>query len=299
MTNESRGWRRRGRTILDPLRQAWGEYQRDYAFLLAPAMVYYALLSLVPLLLLSLSVLGLLLRYSEFANATEREVLSAVETRFGAELPAAISGMLDGLRHGSILATVVGFIGLVVAASVLFRNLRLSIHAIWKYEPPLASASFREMIRKKIRQEAISLAMALMTGLLFVVSLAVLAIVQWLGGLFSHLSMVADTAAWVLGLAGPLVVVTVTFAALFKFLPPVRVEWRHVLLPAVLSAVGWYITAELMALYGRFFGNDFSAYGALGGLLVIMLWMNVVSQLLLFGAELCKVLARSEPTFSA
>src|SRR5262249_19866835 len=117
---------------------------------------------------------------------------------------------------------------------------------------------------------------------------------QWLGGLFHHVPRLADTAAWLLALPTPLLVVALTFAFLFKFLPPVRLRWRQVLPSAALCALAWFVAAGVIALYGVFFGNDLGAYGALGGLLVIMLWMNVVSQLLFFGAELCKVVARSE-----
>jgi uncharacterized BrkB/YihY/UPF0761 family membrane protein len=46
-----------------------------------------------------------------------------------------------------------------------------------------------------------------------------------------------------------------------------------------------------MAFFGSFFAAAPSGYGALGGLLVAMLWMNIVSKLLFFGAEVCKVVA--------
>jgi membrane protein len=292
--NQRRGWRRRGRTIFDRLRQAWREYQRDYAFLLAAAIAYYALLSLVPLLLLLLAGLGLMLRYSEFATAAEQQVLNAVQGAIGAELTEPVSQMLDGLRQESIIATVVSLIGLLVTASVLFRNLRLSFRAIWKHEPPLASSSVRVVVQETFFEQAISFAMVLAAGVLWVLSVAVLSIVQWVGRLFEPMPTLATPAAWVFALATPLLVVTVTFAFLYKVLPPVPVKWRHVLLPAALCAVAWYVTAEVIALYGVFFGRDVTAYGTLGGLLVIMLWTNVVSQLLFFGAELSKVIASSD-----
>jgi membrane protein len=291
--NERR-WPPRGRTIFERLREAWKEYQRDYAFFLAAAMVYYALLSLVPLLLLLLSGLGLMLRYSEYANAAEHRALDAIEATFGTELTAAVSQLLDGLRQASIITTVVSLIGLLITSSVLFRSLRLSFRAIWKYEPPLASSSVRVIVRATFLEQAISFAMVLAAALVWVVSLAAVAAAQWLGGLFTPVPTLADTATWILALAAPLLMITVTFALLFKFLPPVRVQWRHVLAPAALCASAWYVTTEVMALYGVFFGRDVSAYGALGGLLVIMLWMNVVSQVLFLGAELCKVITWSE-----
>lgn len=81
------------------LRSAWVEYERDHARYFAVAMVYYALLSLVPLLLL-LAALGLLLRFSAFAADAQQRVLLAVDARFGDELTAAIGPLLATLEQG-------------------------------------------------------------------------------------------------------------------------------------------------------------------------------------------------------
>jgi uncharacterized BrkB/YihY/UPF0761 family membrane protein len=54
------------------------------------------------------------------------------------------------------------------------------------------------------------------------------------------------------------------------------------------------IGAEILALSGIILGDSPTASGAFGGLLVMMLWFKVVSQLLFYGAELCKVVAWQE-----
>jgi uncharacterized BrkB/YihY/UPF0761 family membrane protein len=51
--------------------------------------------------------------------------------------------------------------------------------------------------------------------------------------------------------------------------------------------------AEVLTLYGAVFAPTGSAYGALGAVLVVMLWINIVSQMLFFGAELSKVVFQS------
>src|SRR5215471_7626189 len=84
------------------LRDAWLEYQRDRARYLAVAIIYYAAICLVPLLLLALSTLGLLLRYSTTAVELEREMLMTIETRFGSQLSGMITGLLEGLQRNSI-----------------------------------------------------------------------------------------------------------------------------------------------------------------------------------------------------
>ena len=237
---------------------------------------------------------GLLLRFSDIAPAVERQVLSTIDASFGTELAATIARLLDELEQQSVVATVVSLVGLLVAASVLFRNLRLSFRAIWKHAPPLVSGSVRAVVRATLLEYVASYLIVLLAGVLLLVALVLIAVTQWLSGLVSTLPRIGDTVGWLLGLPTPLVLVTLTFALLFKFLPPVRLPWRHVWLAAVLSGVAWMIAAELLALYGIFFGSSKSAYGAIGGLLIITLWLNVVSQVLFFGGELCKVVASRE-----
>jgi membrane protein len=278
-----------GRALMRLLRAAWQEYERDYAKYLAGAMVYYAIVSLVPVLLLVLATLGLLLRFSETAAAAEQRVLQAVETNFGPELKVAIDGLLARLQEGSLIAIGVSVIGLLITAAALFRHLRISFRALWKQAPPLVSGSVRNAVRETVLEQVKAFAMVLTAGALLIVTLGFIAVVHWLSGLFSELPRFSDTAGWLLALPIPLILATLTFALLFKFLPPVQLAWRHVWLAAVLCGIAWIVGADLLALYASF--GDNSAYGAIGGLFVVMLWMKFVSQVLFYGAELCKVVA--------
>jgi membrane protein len=276
---------RRGRAFASLLRAAWIEYERDHARYLAVAMIYYALVSLVPLLLLLTAALGLLLRFSTIAGDTRRQMLSGIEASFGPELSQAITQLLDTLQRGSIIATVISLAGLLVAASVLFRHLRLSFRAIWKYEPPLVAGSMRVVVWTTILEKIVAFGMVLGGGVLLLAALVLIAATQWLGSL----PLFGRAAGWVLAAASSLMLAALTFAPMFRFLPPVPIRWRDVWLATLLCAVGWVVASELLALYGVFFGDGLSAYGALGVVLAVMLWMNIVSQVLFFGAELCKV----------
>ena len=97
--------------------------------------------------------------------------------------------------------------------------------------------------------------------------LVLVAVTQWLGGLLLHLPRIGDTAEWLLALPIPLLLVTLTFAVLFMSLPPVRLAWRHVWLAAVICGAAWTITAELLVMYGVFFGASLGGYGAIGGII--------------------------------
>jgi membrane protein len=273
------------------LQAAWIEYERDRASYLAVAMVYYALVSLVPLLLLLLAALGLLLRFAATAAEVQQQTLEGIEARFGPELATTITGLLDALQRESIIATVVGLLGLLFAASVLFRHLRLTFRAIWKFDPPLVSGTVRVVVWKSFLERAVAFVMVVGGGGLLIAALGLIGLAQWLDRTLGELPVLGSSTGWLLSASVSLTLALVTFAFLFKFLPPVPLRWRDVRLAALLSAVSWVAASELLALYGVFFGGGGSPSGALGGVLAIMLWMSVVSKILFFGAELCKVVA--------
>src|SRR5690606_27737677 len=129
------------------LRAAWVEYERDRARYLAAAMIYYALVSLVPLLLLLLAALGLLLRFSTLAADARERLLLGIEAGFGDEIARPATGLLDTLQQESIVATAVGLAGVLYTASMLFRHLRLSFRALWKHSPPLVSGTIAGALR--------------------------------------------------------------------------------------------------------------------------------------------------------
>lgn len=284
----------RGHAFVRLLGAAWVEYERDRAGYLAVAMIYYAIVSTIPLLLLLLAALGLLLRFSATAVEARQQVLLGVEASFGPELPRTITRLLNSLEQESIVATVIGLGGLFLGASVLFRHLRLSFRAIWNYEPPLVSGPIRVVVWTTILERVIAFVIVLGGGGLLLMALALIAATQWLDRLLGSLPLLSHTTEWLLTAVSSLIIATITFACLFRVLPPVSIRWRHVWLAALLCAVSWVVASELLALYGLFFGSSRSAYGALGALLAVMLWMNIVSKVLFFGAELCKVVVAND-----
>jgi membrane protein len=290
---------RRGRAFIVLLRAAWIEYERDRAGYLAVAMIYYAIVSLVPLFLLLLSALGLLLRFSATAGHAEQTLLMHLGERFGTELQESIQSLLDTLQQGSIFATAIGIAGIVVSASVLFKHLRLSFRAIWKYEPPLVSGSVRVVVKTTILEQIIAFLMVLGGGALLVAALVLMALTRWLNGVLGSLPMFGETAGTMLTSSSSLIIGAMTFMVLFKFLPPVAIRWRDVWLGSLLCAVAWVVAGELLAAYGAFVGASGNAYGAIGGMLAIMLWLKIVSQVLFFGAELCKVVATQQGVTSS
>jgi hypothetical protein len=88
--------------------------------------------------------------------------------------------------------------------------------------------------------------------------------------------------------AASFVVIASLFAAIFKFLPDVKIAWKDVFVGAVFTAAFFTIGKFVMAWYlGR--EATASAYGATGALAIVLLWVYYSSIILLFGAEFTQV----------
>ena len=281
------------RRLLELLRTAWTEYERDHARYFAGAMVYYALVSLVPLLLLLLSGLGLLLRYSEHAASLRREVLGQVGVTFGPQLRETLEQLVVDLQQQSITAGVVSLLGLMLTASVLFRHLRLTFRAIWRYPPPLISGPLLVAMRASLLEDVVAYLLILLSGLLVLAAIAMIGLARWVQSLLEALPVIGSASGWLLTALGPFTLVATVFACLFRFVPPVPIPRRVAWSAALLCAVGWTAASAALSLYGDYFSSHLSTYGAAGALLAVMLWMKLVGQIVYFGAEMCKIATRT------
>jgi membrane protein len=282
------------------LREAWEEYERDRARYFAGAMVYFALMSLVPLLLLLLAAIGWSLRFSSAAAGMEAHVLTIVETNLGEQFRRIIETLLTQLQQQSLVTTLAGLLGLAYTASKLFRHMRMSFRAIWKHEPPLVVGTLSERVAATVREYAFAFLMVLSAGVFLALAVLLLSVTQRLSGLLVALPFVDRVPAWLLALPGSIAIVGLTFALLLRFLPPVRLGWRHVWLASVLCTASWIIGAQLVTWYSAIFpSHALTPLEAFAGLFVTMIWFDKVSQVLFYGAEMCKVLYTRETTAAA
>jgi membrane protein len=285
------------RRLIELLRSTRAEYQRDQARYFAVSMVYYAFISLEPMLFLAVASLGLMLHSPRFAAVAEQHILRFINANFANDLAVAIDQRLDRLQQISVPMTVVSFLGVMVAASVLFHELRASFQNIWKHQEATESGPLPLVyVKRTFRDYVLAFVTMGTAGLLLIAAFVLFAAVQWLSGLFGNAVVAHNATASIVALLGTFIVFTLTFALLFKCLPPVHLRWRHVWLAAALCATAWIISTELLALYSAYFARV-SVPGLVGALLAITVWLNLVSQVVFYGAELCKVAASRERQF--
>jgi membrane protein len=81
------------------------------------------------------------------------------------------------------------------------------------------------------------------------------------------------------------------FAAMFKILPDVELQWKSVWIGAAVTAALFTLGKYILTFYFDIF-NPSSAFGAAGTVILLLLWINYTCQIIFFGAEFTKVYAK-------
>ena len=252
---------------------------------LGAALAYYTVLSLAPLVLILLAIIGVIFRHDPAGAWTKfTEQMSYFLDK------SAIQVVQDIARTASTpgkstLATVIGIALALFGASGVFGQLQDALNTIWgvKAKPGLGIWRF-------LRARFLSFAMVAGVCFLLLVSLVMEALLK----AFSHYIQVAMPGGLTIAVSIYLIfdfaVITTLFAMIFKILPDVKTRWKDMWVGAIITAVFFVIGKWALGLYlGS--GTAASAYGAASSLVTLLLWVYYSSQILLFGAEFTQVYA--------
>ncbi len=251
-------------------------FKANQGMLLAGAVAYYALLSIVPLLILSVIALSHLLDQAELLQTVGRYLEWLIPGQSG----AIVQELARFLSHREVL-------GWVLLGSMLF----FSSLAFTVLENAM-SVIFHHRVAVRRRHVVISAAipyayiLSLGFGLLFVTlaagSLQVLGekhvVFLWrtwsLGGL-------SGTLLYLLGLAGEVFVL----ASIYLVMPVGRPPLSHALFGAVAAALLWEVSRHLLLWYFATLSQIGTVYGTLTTAIAVLLSLEIAATLLLLGAQ--------------
>ena len=261
-------------------------WTRHKAPRLGAALAFYTLLSLTPLLLVTISIAGLV-----FGRiSAEHQIVQQIRILVGSQAATASEALLKGARnttHG-VIATLIGSVTLLFGASGVLIELRDALNTIW--EVPVVPMSGIKKIRTFIKERLFSFAIVLSIGFLLIVSLAISAWIAALGEFSASLLPAPEIMLQAINSLISFAVITVLFAAIYKLLPDVPIEWRDVFLGGAATSLLFTIGKLVLALYlGK--ASFASTYGAFASIVVLVLWAYYSGQIFFFGAELTKSFA--------
>jgi membrane protein len=257
----------------------------------AASMAYYSLLSLFPLLMLTLAVLGWATGDLESRNAVLDFLLRYFPSRFD-----FITRQLDALRTGGLNVGVAGSIGLVWGGLAIFGMITTAINYAWGVEK---TPNFWQ-------HKLTSAIMLLISGIilltaLLLVSASKIASSMWLGGLLVHAPGLAFLTSFAVRYATTLLFIGVV-VLLYRYVPnEASVSFADVWLGAVLTGLLWRVTLEGFSWYleGRV-GQLTRINGSIAIVVMFLVWVYVQAVIFLYGVEFTAVYARlrREPTLA-
>jgi membrane protein len=254
------------------------DWWQDNCLRLAASLAYYTALSLAPLVLLIVGVVGMVLDRQQVAQQLTAQ-LEGLMGPAGRELITSI--LAAASPQGGAVATVVGLLTLFIGATAVFGELQATMNLIWEVQPAPTGGVWAG-IWAWLRERIFSLALVFALAFLLLVSLVISAALASAAALLQGPEQALLRR--LLELAVSLLVLTFVFALLYKYVPDAEIGWRDVWLGGLLTAVLFTLGKTAIGVYlGR--ASVGSAYGAAGSMVVLLVWVYYSALIMFFGAE--------------
>jgi len=247
-------------------------------------IAFYTIFSLPGLLIIIINAAGYFFDKEEIKT----QITSEIQAIMGGDTARDIESIMIKASEakGTFISTILSIAILLFGATGVFYQLQQMMNKIWNVQPKTKT---RQKIWVLVRDRIFSFGLILVVGFLLLVSLVLSAglsaLSKWVA---VHLSEVFNTFFNFLDVLISIGIITILFAALFKYLPDVKIKWRDVWSGAFLTSFLFVIAKFAL---GAYFGqnNLVSTYGAAGSVILIMLWVSYSGMILLFGAEFTQV----------
>jgi membrane protein len=265
-----------GRGWWAALKRTFREFREDNLTDWAAALTYYTVLAIFPALIVLVSILGLV---GESATQPLIDELGSVAPGPAKEIFTNAIKNLEGSQGAAGVLFVVGLLASLWSASGY-------VAAFMR-----ASNSIYDMPEGRPVWKTLPVRVGLTIVLLVLLALSTIAVVLT-GGIaesVGDLIGLGDTAVTVWNIVKwPVLLLAVSFmfALLYWAAPNVKQPGFRWLSPGgILAVVGWLIASAAFAFYVSNFGSYNKTYGALGGVVVFLVWLWISNIVILLGAE--------------
>lgn len=264
----ARGW-------LQIAKRAFGELGPDHVGLISAGVAFYGLMALFPAITALLAISGLILEPADVTAQFERMAAMMPEeaARIVLDQAVAVAGSQEA---GLGLAAVVGIGIALYSASKGVGSLIEGLNVAYDEEET------RGLVRLTLTR--IGLTVFLVIGMICAISATLV-----LPGILTIIDL-GPTTEMLIGLArwAVLFVLTVLGIAILYRVGPDRrgAQWRWVMPGAIVACVLWIAASIGFSIYVENFASYNESFGALSGVIILLMWLWLSSFVVLLGAEL-------------
>ncbi|MGR3591704.1 MAG: YihY/virulence factor BrkB family protein [Limimaricola soesokkakensis] len=259
---------------LATLKRVYSEIGDDHVSLIAAGCAFYGLLAIFPGIVAAMAIAGLFFEPSTVVD--QLQALSGFLPQQAAEIVLSQAKEVAGSEEGGLgLAALFGILVAIYSASKGVQSLMEGLNVAFEAEES------RGLVKFNLVKLALTLGMIL--GFLLIVAVAallpaVLGVLPW-----------GATTEWIINLVRwpvLLILVALGLAILYRYGPDRGdKKWRWITPGAGLACLLWLVGSIGFAFYVRNFGGYNETFGALGGVIVLLMWLWLSSFIVLMGAE--------------
>lgn len=271
------GWLRAALRPAYPLYRAGLLWKQADGMRMSAAMSFYGILSLAPLLLAVVGILGWWMDSAALQQGLVSQIGAVVGEKGGALIQQTLQSAQEPAE--GIAATVIGFVVLLFAATGVFAELQESLERLWTFgHPPAPKPPWWHMAALRLR----GLGYILAFGFLLLVSLAISTLLNLFSG-WAGTWLPVETLLLALNEIVGLLFGVALFYGLMRLSGGPKPDSRYLVLGAFVGAILFTLGRQLLTMY---LANAaaVSAYGAAGSLIVLLMWIYFSAAVLLFGA---------------
>ncbi len=251
---------------------------------MSAAMSFYGILSLAPLLVLIVAILGWWLDREFVQTRLVNEIAGVVGQRGAEAVKQAITSAQQP-KEG-LIASVLAFVLLLSGASGVFAELQSAFERLWRHGgPPAPDTPWWHTASLRLR----GLGYILVFGVLLLMSLAASTAINFIADWAGRWLVLKPLLRGVNELISFLFC-TGLFAGLMRLSTGPKPRLRYMLMGGALGAVLFTLGKQGLALYLST-AAVVSAYGAAGSLVVILMWIYFTSAILLLSAGCARALS--------
>jgi membrane protein len=259
----------------------WLEY---HASLRAAALAYFIILPLPSLFLIIMMIL------SQIYGQTEafQTLIQQITTIVGPAVANLIQQILETVTtpFTSIVTSIITIVFTLVGAIGAFGVLQDTMNAIWGVTQ--LKQTFSQRLKRKIGPfllvSALGLVIMVWTGITTVLlDFITLAFVPFASSTVSVLLQIIQISL-------SFALATILFAFMYKRIPDLPIRWKDVSLAAIITGLIFTLTNNLIGAVLEIFTIT-SVTGAAGAVMILLLWIYLITQLIIYGAAFSKVYA--------
>lgn len=268
------------------LKEAVSKFLEDDLMTHAAALAYYTIFSLPPMLLVILFTATQFYDELTVKTAIFGEISELIGPKSAEQLAVTIDKL--GVYDTSSWSAIVGIGTLLFTATTVFVTIQNALNIIFKVRAKPKGIGILKLLKDRL------LSFTFLIGIAFVllVSLTINALVDTFGKhLENIIGDVSTSLAALVSLILPLIIITLLFAMIFKYLPDAKLKWKDTWVGAIFTAI---LFTGGKYLIGFYIGNSqtVNLYDAAGSVMVIMVWVFFAASIFLFGATFTYVHAK-------